>query len=138
MKVEEKLYETIWENKASNEEPRIDEGSRVDIALKLLDKGDRLLDIGCGNGTLCYFARSKYSEVCGVDISKTALKIAERRGMKTEKVDLNGEELPFPSNYFDAITCLDVIEHIFEPRDLIKEINRVLKRGGCCDFSTKY
>jgi len=136
MKVEEILYQRIWKDKKSNEEPKIEKGSRVDVALKLLDKGDRLLDIGCGDGTLGYFAKNKYKEVYGVDISEEALKIAEKRGIIVEKVNLNEEKLPFENEYFDAVTCLDVIEHVFEPRDLIKEINRVLKRGGILIIST--
>ncbi|NMX21364.1 hypothetical protein C5S30_02780 [ANME-1 cluster archaeon GoMg4] len=130
MKSEEKLYERIWKKKGVNEEPRINKGSRVDVALKLLDKGDRLLDIGCGDGTLGYFAKRNYKEVYGIDISDNALKIAERRGIITKKVNFNEEGLPFENYYFDAVTCLDVIEHVFEPRDIIKEINRVLKNGG--------
>ncbi len=108
----------------------------MDITLKLIDKGERLLDIGCGDDTLGYFAKNKYKEVYGVDISKEALKIAEKRGIIVKKVNLNEEKLPFENEYFDAVTCLDVIEHVFEPRDLIKEINRVLKRGGILIIST--
>jgi len=136
MKVEERLYQKIWENKALNEEPRIDKGSRVDIALKLLDKGDKLLDIGCGDGTLGYFAKRNYKEVYGLDISESALKIAEKREMVTKKVNVNEERLPFEDTYFDAVVCLDVIEHVFEPRDLVKEIYRILKRGGSLVLST--
>jgi len=130
MKAEERLYQRIWENKGLNEEPEIEKGSRVDVALKLLDKGDRLLDIGCGDGTLGYFAKNKYEEVYGVDISEKALKIAEKRGIIIRRVNLNEEKLPFKNDYFDAITCLDVIEHVFEPRELVKEISRVLKISG--------
>jgi len=136
MKVEEKLYEKIWKNKASNGGPRLDKDSRVDVALKLIDKGDRLLDIGCGDGTFGYFAKNKYKEIYGIDLSENALKIAEKRGIITTKINFNDERLPFEDDYFDAVSCLDVIEHIFEPRDLIKEINRVLKTGGELVIST--
>ena len=136
MKSEERLYERIWKKKGIDKEPKIEKGSRADIALKLLDKGDRLLDIGCGDGTLGYFAKNKYKEVYGVDISEEALKIAKKRDIIVEKVNLNEEKLPFENDYFDAVTCLDVIEHVFEPRDLIREINRVLKRGGILIIST--
>jgi methionine biosynthesis protein MetW len=136
MKVEEGLYQKIWENKASNEESRIDKGSRVDVALKLLDKGDRLLDIGCGDGILGYFAKNKYKDVYGLDISETALKIAKKKGLITKKTNFNAGKIPFGNDYFDAITCLDVIEHVFEPIELIKEIHRVLKEKGSLVIST--
>jgi len=135
MRIEERLYEKIWEKKEL-EEPEIEKGSRVDVALKLIEKGDRLLDIGCGDGTLGYFAMRSYKEVWGIDISDNALKIAKKRGLKTQKVNLNDENLLFEDNYFDAVTCLDVIEHVFEPIVLINEIHRVLKMNGLLVIST--
>jgi len=124
------------EMKRVMEEPRIQKGSRVDVALALLDKGDKLLDVGCGNGTLGYFAKSKYKEVYGIDISEIALKLSKERGLIVTKVNLNDENIPFEDGYFDFVTCLDVIEHVLEPRDLIKEIRRVLKKEGALVVST--
>ncbi|MDD2665851.1 MAG: class I SAM-dependent methyltransferase [Methanocellales archaeon] len=135
MNIEEKLYERIWQSEG-NGRAKIDKDSRVDVALKLIEKGDRILDIGCGDGTLGYFAKNNYREVYGVDISDNALEIAKKRGVITKKVNLNDENLPFKDNYFDAITCLDVIEHVFEPIVLIKEIYRVLIEGGLVVIST--
>lgn len=116
--------------------PHLERGSRVEVALKLLDKGDKLLDIGCGDGTLGYFANHKYRMVYEVDISENACEIAEKRGVITRKVNLNEEKLPFKNEYFDAITCSDVIEHVFEPYCLLAEIQRVCKRGGLVVIST--
>jgi len=132
----EEEYNKIWEKKTNLDRPIVEKGSRIDVALKLLERGDRLLDIGCGDGTLGYYAKTKYKEVYGVDISEKAIDIARKRGIKTFKIDLNKETLPFPDNYFDAVTCLDVIEHIIDPRFLVKEIYRVLKKGEILIIST--
>lgn len=132
----EDKYNKIWEKKSSLDRPIVEKGSRIDIALKLLESGDKLLDIGCGDGTLGYYAKTKYKEVYGVDISEKALDIAKNRGVITFKVDLNKDRLPFPDDYFDAVTCLDVLEHVIDPRILIKEIRRVLKRRGILIIST--
>ncbi|MDI3501051.1 MAG: hypothetical protein PWP22_822 [Thermoanaerobacter sp.] len=129
-------YDKIWKKKDNLDSPVIEKGSRVDVALKLLEKGDRLLDVGCGDGTLGYHAKNMYNEIYGVDISEKALKIARKRGVITFKVDLNKDKLPFQDNFFDAVTCLDVIEHVIDPRFLIKEIYRVLKTGGILIIST--
>ncbi len=134
--MEKELYEKIWQRKAQDSGLEIERGSRADIALKLLEKGDKLLDIGCGDGTLGYFAKNNYNEVYGVDVSDIALKIAKGRGIITRKVNINEESLPFEADYFDAVTCLDVLEHVFEPEDLIKESSRVLKEGGIVVIST--
>ena len=45
-------------------------------------------------------------------------------------MNVDEEPLPFPDAAFDAITCLDLIEHVFEPRVLVAEIARVLAPGG--------
>lgn len=137
MKMEELLYEKIWNRKElDGSAPRVDVGSRIDVALKIDRGGHRLLDIGCGDGTLGYFAKEKYKEVYGVDIVEGALEIARKRGLTTIRVNLNEEKLPFDEQFFDTVTCLDVIEHIFDPRNLIKEISRVLKTEGIAIISS--
>lgn len=130
MKAEEKLYQVIWENRNPDMPIYLDKGSRSDVALQLLDEGSRLLDVGCGAGALCYFAKKKYENIYGIDISENALNIAKKYNIITSKVNLNEERLPYEDNYFDAVTCLDVIEHVFEPVEVIEEINRVLRKGG--------
>ncbi len=133
---EEKLYEKIWHRKEQDTVLEVEKGGRADVALKLLERGDRLLDIGCGDGILGYYAKNFYKEIHGIDVSETALKIAKERGIITKKVNMNEEVLPFEADYFDAVTCLDVLEHVFEPEDLINEFSRVLKKGGIVVIST--
>lgn len=134
MKIEENFYEKIWNNKS--EIIKIENKSRIDIATKLLERGNRLLDVGCGNGVLGYIAKNSYKEVYGIDISENALKIAKRRGVIAKKVNINYEKIPFEDKYFDAVVCLDVIEHVFEPRNLIKEISRIMKFNGILIISS--
>lgn len=90
----------------------------------------KILDVGCGDGHLL----EKFAEVhdCyGVDISKALLTIARKRGIRTYCVNLEKSRLPFPSNFFDVIICSEVIEHIVNTDNLLTELNRVLKSGGC-------
>ena len=114
----------------------IEEGSRVHIASNMLDGGDRLLDAGCAQGDLYNLTKTKYAEIYGVDIDTNALKEAKRKGYLVTKVDLNRETLPFKDSSFDAVACLDVIEHLMNPRHLLKEIYRVLKKEGELVIST--
>lgn len=118
--------------------PKIEKGSRIDVALMLLNQGERLLDVGCGSGTLGYFVKKlkRYKEVYGIDLFEKALKIAKKRGLLIKKVDLDKSRFPFKRNYFDAATCLDVLEHLIDPRKTIKEIHRVLKTNGILIIST--
>lgn len=128
MGIEQQVYEASWSQKGDR--ARIYKGLRRDMAAQLLGSGERLLDVGCGDGTFVALVKDKYWQVYGVDISVEALQRAERKGIKVFRVNLNTEPLPFEPNYFDAVTCLDVIEHVFDPRFLLKEIHRVLKPGG--------
>jgi ubiquinone/menaquinone biosynthesis C-methylase UbiE len=113
---------------------------RVKAAFSLLEKGEKLIDLGCGDGTLLALAKKyrKYNKLYGVDIASNVV----QRAKKTLKKELGKDEkftlvatdldkqLPFKNNCFDAAVCLAVLEHIFDPYFTVKEIKRVLKRNG--------
>ena len=101
---------------------------------KLLQGGERLLDIGTGFGDCLYLYQNLYSEIYGVDPSKEMIDIArfnlKERGVKNGKVQLNiAEKMDFPDAYFDDILMLDVFEHLHPENieDVLKEIHRVSK-----------
>src|SRR4051812_35006484 len=125
----EKLYETIWKDQATAA-PYTGGNGRIDLAIRVVEKGKRLLDLGCADGILAQQLHQSFSETHGVDISETALAIARQRGVKTHRVNVDEAPLPFGDGLFDAIPCLDLVEHVFEPRLLLAEIARVLAPGG--------
>lgn len=57
---------------------------REDLALSFLEKGEKLLDVGCGNGSLVFKAKNKFKEVYGIDISPS--RIEEAKKIAFEKV----------------------------------------------------
>ena len=111
---------------------------REDLSLSLLDRGMTLLDIGCGNGSLIVKATKKFKEFYGVDISPSRIEEAKKRVTEQFGVSNNfhfsvcniNEKIDFPGNLFDAVTCIAVIEHVFDPYFVISEIYRVLKDDG--------
>lgn len=129
MNLEKENYERLWGNRA-NEKIFVEKGSRIDVAFGLLDKGDKLLDIGCGNGILCEMARSKYANVYGADISKNALGHIKEKSFTPILTNLNSMGLPFKNDVFDTVTCLDVIEHVLDPYLIVSEVWRVLRENG--------
>jgi methionine biosynthesis protein MetW len=125
----EKHYAEVWGRKSITDYVP---GSnlRVEAAANILHPGQRLLDVGCGDGTLGMLVRNRFEEIYGVDISDKAIEVAQRRGIKAYKVNLNVEALPFEDNYFDSITCLATLQLIYDMNTMLREFNRVLKPDG--------
>jgi len=105
---------------------------RSDIALRLLDSGTSLLDVGCWDGRLLEKIRDAglYKELTGVDIVEAGVNLTRNKGFNAQVVDLNDGVLPFPDQHFDTVTMLAVLEHIFDPYTIIREIRRILRPGG--------
>ncbi len=135
---EEKLYDEVWKNKVVREAADLtaDGSLRRNAALPLLGRGVRLLDLGCGEGTLAAFVRDRFQEVHGVDISEEAVQRARAAGVVARRVNINTEPLPYDEGYFDAVVSLDVIEHVFDPVRFLQEVHRILRPGGALVIST--
>lgn len=113
--------------------------SREDLALNLLEnRGGKLLDIGCGEGSLILKARERFNEVYGVDISPSRIKKAQEltrqkfpddNKLHLSAFDIN-EGINFPGEMFDIVFCVAVLEHIFDPYFVLAEIYRILKPKG--------
>jgi len=90
--------------------------------------GARVLDAGCGSGrTLEELGR--YGEVYGIELDPGAAEVAQDRGCGEVRIG-RLEELPWGGEYFDLITCLDVIEHTPDDQVTLRELRRVCKPGG--------
>jgi SAM-dependent methyltransferase len=118
-----------------------DDAIRIRSLLPLLEHGqsDSFLDIGCYDGTktllLAKFVGAR--RVCGVDFLLDRLDQARERGIETKAVDLNATTpLPFDGGMFDFVFVGDVIEHVFSPDHLLKEIVRLLRPGGYVILTT--
>lgn len=90
----------------------------------------KILDIGCGTGAMLK-SLNNYGSAYGVDYSPEAVSFCKKRGLKQVKVG-SIMKLPFSDDYFDAITCLDVLYHkgITDDQLALKELYRVCKKEG--------
>lgn len=91
----------------------------------------KILDIGCGGGQLLEdFTSFPQIEVYGVDISEEALQIAQTKGYKTFLCNVETEKLPFNDDFFHIVIMNDLLEHIINPDNLLKETHRTLRNDG--------
>jgi ubiquinone/menaquinone biosynthesis C-methylase UbiE len=105
--------------------------------LPYLRGGARLLDCGCGPGSItCGFAQIVApGEVIGIDVDESVLEMARARAVERGLTNLRFEygniyELPFPDHSFDAVFANAVLEHLSDPVGALREMRRVLKPGG--------
>lgn len=112
----------------------------VDFDKLVLEPGQRLLDLGCGEGRHALTAYLKPGvEVFGVDLSAGDLGTAVERIDDMADYDPEGRvqflqgdalRLPFADASFDRVICSEVLEHIPNYLSVLEEIDRVLKPGG--------
>ena len=91
--------------------------------------GKKMLDVGCGYGFLLKEMMARGWDVEGLEVSQTGRDYA-RRKWNVPVYSKPLENLRLPGSTFDVVTLLYVIEHIFNPLDLLSEIHRVLKPEG--------
>ncbi|SPP65621.1 class I SAM-dependent methyltransferase [Nitrospira lenta] len=88
----------------------------------------RLLDIGCSSGALLRSAMTHGFGAEGVEPAAQAAEFAQSTGLKVFHGYL--EAARFPASSFDAVTLMEVIEHLPDPGALLKEVGRILKPNG--------
>jgi len=97
---------------------------------------ERLLDVGCGDGDFIFMANAKFKECYGIDVSSLRIECAKERSKEIlggDNIHFSNydadEGIPFNNSFFDVVTCVAVLEHVFNPPNVLDEIHRVLKPG---------
>lgn len=106
----------------------------IDVALKTVGKGARVLDYGCGAGETVTHGREAGLDIVGADIfyaGGRSRQIAEARGLLGKTVfEMDGDRLPFEGASFDMVCANFVFEHVEDIDRALAEVRRVLKPGG--------
>jgi len=126
--IKENLCQRYWHYRRFSEV-----GKLVEVS------GGKILDVGSADGTFTKIIldRSKASMVIGIEALSASVAYARKRFAKNKKLNFrvaDAQDLPFKSEEFDAVFCLEVLEHVFFPDKVLKEIKRVLKKNGYVVF----
>jgi ubiquinone/menaquinone biosynthesis C-methylase UbiE len=123
-------YEELWERLPEQLDPP-DLELRLRFLAAEIGPGDRVLDLGCGDGMRTGEIARRAQAVTGADVAETALRRAQDRHPELDFAWVPSDgQLPFADNAFQAIWSSEVIEHVADTARWLSEARRVLAPGG--------
>lgn len=139
LRQQQSFYDAGWRGELDRgKEQRGNLQTNLDFLARtnLLQPGDRILEIGCGIGTVVSeLARQGY-EAMGTDISQVAIEYGRAKYGNIRLEVQPAEELPYANGTFDVVLSFDLFEHIARIDRHVGEVHRVLKTGGHYLFET--
>ncbi|MDJ0795459.1 MAG: class I SAM-dependent methyltransferase [Calothrix sp. MO_167.B12] len=100
----------------------------------------KILDLGCGNGSICHQIAQQGHEVFGIEDSASGVLFASQNFPECRFIQSSIYELPYSEleGKFDIVISAEVIEHLLYPRELIRAAKKCLKPGGKLIITTPY
>ncbi|MCU5786384.1 MAG: bifunctional 2-polyprenyl-6-hydroxyphenol methylase/3-demethylubiquinol 3-O-methyltransferase UbiG [Alcanivorax sp.] len=103
--------------------------------------GKKVIDIGCGGGLLSEGMARRGAQVTGIDLGEAPLAVArlhaEQSGQEVEYRQIAAEDIAAErAGQYDAVTCLEMLEHVPDPSSVIRACATLVKPGGQVFFST--
>ena len=103
--------------------------------------GKRVLDVGCGGGLLAESMAAQGAQVTGIDMVKAVLDVAQEHSLKNgHAIDYQwGTAEDWCRNHgprYDIVTCMELVEHVPRPADLIRACSALVRPGGALFIST--
>ncbi|MFT3792112.1 MAG: bifunctional 2-polyprenyl-6-hydroxyphenol methylase/3-demethylubiquinol 3-O-methyltransferase UbiG [Rudaea sp.] len=111
------------------------------VAERVVLKGARVLDVGCGGGILSESLAAAGAQVTGIDLAPRVLDVARlhlhESNLQVDYREISVEALALESpGTFDAVTCMEMLEHVPDPGSVIAACATLLKPGGRLFLST--
>ncbi|MDP2910214.1 MAG: class I SAM-dependent methyltransferase [bacterium] len=129
-KEKERISLEFSEQKGS---PIVVSGKAIAVTLEFLDQEQKILDCGCGNGVFLKSLHDRgFKHLSGADFDEYR-KLDFLRDFKT--LDFSFNKMPWEDSSFDAVTAWQVMEHLENPHNFIREVARILNPSGLFIFS---
>jgi ubiquinone/menaquinone biosynthesis C-methylase UbiE len=126
----QEYYDELWERLPEDLTPP-DLALRRRFALANVNRGDRVLDLGCGTGDLAADLARAGAHVTAADVAQAALDRAARRHPELPlRLIASDGPLPFEDGTFDIVFASEVIEHVADTARWLSEVRRVLAPRG--------
>jgi 2-polyprenyl-6-hydroxyphenyl methylase / 3-demethylubiquinone-9 3-methyltransferase len=112
------------------------------IQAQLPLKGRRVLDVGCGGGILSDAMARSGAEVLGIDLAAKSLRVAQLHALEAQTPGVTYREISAEAlaveqpGAFDAVTCMEMLEHVPDPASVVRACAALVKPGGWVFFST--
>lgn len=139
LKDQQDLYDAGWRSELDRgKEQRGNLQTNLDFLAQTnqLKPGDRILEIGCGIGTIVHELGGQGYDVTGTDISQVAIEYGLHKYAPIQLEVQAAEELRYDNEAFDVALSFDLFEHIARIDRHVSEVHRVLKGGGYYLFQT--
>ena len=130
--------EHVWRSVPEGAEPERFAARRA-FLLGHIGRGDRVLDLGCGDGAFAVAIAGAGATVTMADVAREAVRRARARLPEAEAVVLEeGAPLPFAEDAFDVVWAGETLEHVADVTGLLAEVRRVLRWGGTLVATTPW
>lgn len=100
--------------------------------------GKKILDLGCGGGLISEALAELTAQVTGIDIEERLIEVAKLHA-EQQQLNINYYAMAvenYDEGLFDAIVCMEMLEHVEKPEEMIAQCHRLLKKGGVLFLST--
>jgi 2-polyprenyl-6-hydroxyphenyl methylase / 3-demethylubiquinone-9 3-methyltransferase len=129
-------HEALWESVPPGLDPSA-HALRAGFLHEHVSSGQRVLDVGCGEGVFAAELAAVGAEVLGIDVAEEPLRRARARHPALDLRLVDGEApWPLPDASFDVVWAGEVIEHVADTAAWLSEVRRVLRSGGSLLIST--
>ncbi|MBP9759082.1 methyltransferase domain-containing protein [Candidatus Dojkabacteria bacterium] len=139
-KIGEDLHEHVpanWYFESLKKDPlqKIWHSTRFREVTKVATPANTVLDVGCADGVFSniIFKKINPNKYIGLDVVKTSIAWAKKHWSKNKHMKFvvgDAHKLSYRDGQFDAVFCLEALEHVADPIKVLKEFKRVMKKGG--------